>query len=316
MKNNFIYFFNGSIGDILMSILLFDNVHKNNQKIKIYAVIPKNKKLFLDLKGERSHINILEVNIKNPLSLFGLVRFLFSKNNVLTSPTPGIFPMRTKIIAKLLSFRGKLVGFDDKYMSLYDEIIDFNHKILYYELLLKSLNNFGFKIFFDKPFLDSDKKEEKNRVIIEPFGSSMGRSFVGEELNWLFREVKNKFNGEILLVGGLENNSCGLNGLFDLSMKDLKDLINSSKYYIGVDTGPTHLACVLEKKCLIFGKNGTPNWLPFYNKNATILYSVNECKHNIYKGREHLNKCRGDKLRCLGDIPKHIIIKELDEFFK
>ena len=324
---NFFYFFNGSIGDILMAIFLFDNIHLNDSRIKIHAVVPRNFKLFKELTKGKDYFKIVLANkrsIRGIINSFFLLRHCFSKNNILVAPTQNILPLDIKIFSRMLSLnaRSVLVGFKDKgpNKNFFSKTIELDSKILYYELLKKALFEFGFEIKIGKPMLPS-KRENQNYIVVHPFGATSGRSILGEDLKWLIDRISEKFSGEVIITGSSKdepeakkNISGKIKCAIGLPINELCNLIDSARYFIGVDTGPTHIASLLGKKSLVLAKNGTPNWLPYYNDNARILYKVDGCQHGIYEGRDHLEKCRGDRLRCLVDIPRDVILEKLNSF--
>lgn len=313
------------MGDALMANFLFENIKENNLNFNYFLVIPRNKDVVRQIVKDKN-IKIIELSKKNIFSYLKLFIFLFSNNYILTSPTPGKQTKKTKFIVKLLSLKNKSksVGYEDSGKNnkkFYKHLIPFNDKILYYELLLKSLEFFGLKIKKEKPNIQNNFTK-KDYVVLHPFGSGDTRSFLKEDLDFLISEIRKNFAGDIFITGSAYDRKF-INKIKDdrvflrlnLKIDELVSLIGHSSFYIGVDTGPTHIASFLNKKSLVLARNGTPNWLPYYNNNSTIIYEIKNCKHEIYKGREHLESCRGDLLRCLLEIPRDIISREIKNFF-
>jgi len=336
---NFIYFQNGSIGDFLMTVFFLENIYLNNKLINLCVVIPKNKKILQQFLEKYPYIKIILVNRRSFNGLWGmfkLMKYYFSSNLVLTAPTPGRLSYLVKLNAKVLSLmpNSLLIGFEDgekinRY--LYDRILKYRTDILYPDFLKSVIRGLGFEVkkkeplfYFKQSFsiLEQLNLEKGNYVVINPMAATQGRSLIEKDVLFILEEIKKIRSGlKIVLVGG-EKERVFLNSFkkvkvcISLSVKDLSNLIDGSSLFIGVDTGTTHLASFLQKKSLVIAKNGTPNWLPFYNPEARILYSIDVCRHQIYEGREYLEECRGDRLRCLGNIPLEIIEKTLLEMLE
>jgi ADP-heptose:LPS heptosyltransferase len=54
-------------------------------------------------------------------------------------------------------------------------------------------------------------------------------------------------------------------------------LIEHARLYIGVDTGPTHIAGVLNASSVVLAHQNEPTWLPSYNPNALLLWNREHC---------------------------------------
>ncbi|MFC1721281.1 glycosyltransferase family 9 protein [Patescibacteria group bacterium] len=343
MYKNVIYFANGSIGDFLVTASLMEDIHSSfevrNCKLNLYIIVPRNAEIFSEFSDfckSLQHLNIVEAGGKHPKGLFYLMKFIFSKNIVITQPTPGILPVKTKIMAKLLSlWKGsQLMGFDDgKKINryLYDNLISFTDKILFFELLNKLFNILNIEHKKEVPRLDCKLSDvalkkyglQKNKyVIVHPFGSSEKRSILEEELLWLVRIVGDISGLKVVITGSIEDKNFAESAIMGtenmeltgLNMREIHEILNGAKLFIGVDTGTTHMAGLLQKKSLIIANYGNPHWLPYYNKNATVLYNIEKCKHSIHKGKEHLEECR-DCMRPLVNVPRNIIESELNNIF-
>ncbi len=63
----------------------------------------------------------------------------------------------------------------------------------------------------------------------------------------------------------------------DLSIPELVYLVAHAALYVGIDTGVTHIAGVLQKKSVIIRHCGDPTWMPSYNPNARVLFDATHC---------------------------------------
>lgn len=337
---NLIYFQNGSIGDFLMTIFFLENIRLNDNSIKLFVIIPKNEKLLLQFLERYPYINIILANRKSLRGLWGILKlskFVFTKNLVITAPTPGFLFSYIKMMAKSVALhpQSQLVGFEDGQKInkfIYTKLLKYNTKIIYPNFLKSIIEELGFEIKKEVPKLEYEKDEnileelgleKENYIVFHPIAATKGRSLKEKEIMDLIKKINQIFSEiKIVLTGG-DADKDALNVISLLlknvvvlitpKISELCVIIDNTKLFIGVDTGTSHLASFLQKKSLIIAQNGTPNWLPYYNPNAIILYFVENCSHQIYEGKDHLEKCRGERFRCLGYVPMEIIEKYLEK---
>lgn len=320
-KKNFIYFLNGSIGDFLMTLLFLDSLYKKNKNWSFYIATGRNKKLFQDIASEYPHVKIIDY----PRGIF---KFLFSKNIVITPPTPAILPWHQKLFAWLISRApsSELFGFDDSAkinVFLYKKVIPFRTDILYFELLFFLAEKLNIDFQEKNMFLRSEKSnfiDESPYIVFHPFGASNGRSFLEEKLQKIVLLIKDAFpNHKVFITGSIQDFQ-KLEVVKDLNfidftgrnIKEVIQLIKNSNLFIGVDTGITHLANVLQKKTLVLAEQGTPHWLPYYNPEATIVYQIKD-DNGFNEGREYLESKRHGRIRYLDRIPLSVIEKYIQK---
>ena len=334
---NLIYFQNGSIGDFLMIIFFLENIHLNDDSIILNVVVPKNEKLLLQFLEKYLYINIILANKRSFKGVWGilkLTKFVFAKNLIITAPTPGKLSLFVKIIAKKISLLGRseLMGFDDDQKInkfIYTKLLKYNTKIIYPDFLKTVIRELGFEVKKETPSFDYSKNDDLlgnlslivgAYIVINPMASTQGRSLDKTELSFIIETIKNfKQNLKIVLVGSKKGKDFisffdGVLVCADLPIFDLCSLIEDCNLFIGVDTGITHLVSFLQKKSLVIAHPITAsNWLPFYNLNATILYTIKNCQHNIHCGREYLEKyCKGI-LMCFEHTALDIVENKLKD---
>ena len=331
--NSFVLFHNGSIGDFLMALHFMENIHLNVSSSKLIIAVPRNAKLCQGLAEGYPYIGVLEVNKRPaPLKLLSLLR---AKTCVITPATPGHLPLFTKLYARLVAIApgSLLVGFDDKKLFnrfFYDLLVPFSTDKLYYQMLESLITALGFSIKIETPILklSSEVSSEgvlenlglssEGYIVLHPFGSSSNRSILGGELIWLIDEIARLVPDSMVVISGSvsdrENIPKELEGrkniriiTGDLTMQELALVIVSSKFLIGVDTGITHLACVLHHPVLAIAHNGAAHWLPYYNEKATILYAVRDDVSGVYEGQEHLQRMRQGRTYYLTRVPQEVI---------
>jgi len=343
LKNIF-YMLNGSIGDFLMALFLMENFNQNDSSINLHVITPRNKGIFLELGAGKTHpyIHLVEANMKGVKGVLGtlsLLRHVFQKNYFLTPSTPGVNPLGIKLIGKFLTLRrgSILIGFDDGAPvngKLYDILLPFDQKVLYHDSLKQCITNLGFLVIKENPtfscigengVLEGYGLVKGEYIVVHPFGATNGRSYLGEDLVGLLEIILGRFTGTIVITGSAGDKEKAdeakrmtggkrIKNICGISLGDTCVVLGGARYYIGVDTGTTHLAGLLRKKSLVLAKDGTPYWLPYYNKHATILYQAKDCTHGINEGKEHLFNCTGGERR-LGDIPVNLVKEQIPVLF-
>lgn len=328
--NNILYFVNGSIGDFLMTLYLMENIRGNDRSKNLFILTPRNGKMFRELSGAYPHITVVESK-QHTFITFCFLK-LFQRNCCITPPSPGHIPFVVKVVSRVLSLRGLLIGFDDKTWInkyLYTTVLPFTISRLYHETILQVLAPLNMKKCSESPefkikrsavLLKQSEVTKGNHIVIHPFGSSQIRSILGDDLISLVKTVKNLHpKKKILLSGGPSDVSRIPEEVLPhvsviagkRSMSELIALLEYCDLYIGVDTGITHLACMLGTKSVIIAHNGTAHWLPFYNKNATILYQVQGDTSGIHVGRTYLESQRNGRVKFLERVPQTIIDKHM-----
>jgi ADP-heptose:LPS heptosyltransferase len=77
-------------------------------------------------------------------------------------------------------------------------------------------------------------------------------------------EVKQRFAATVNAIGNSDANSAGSVIMDSLDLRGLVALLAGSSLFIGNDTGPTHIAAALGRKCVvIFGASDSKVWSPW-----------------------------------------------------
>lgn len=336
---NIIYFQNGSIGDFLMSIFLLENIYLNDSSVKFNIVIPKNLSFLSQVVSSYPYINLIYANKKfsGIIGVLKIFKFIFSRNLVLVPPTPGEIPLVIKMIARLISlFPGSvLVGFEDRgkiHSNIFSKTLRYNIDINYSEHIKNILRELDYEIKLESPIIKYQKEESVtvgNYVVLHPKASTFGRTLSKEEVFGIIKIILEKDSSvKVFLTGGKDDQSFlemiyshfsdKVKIFINSGFSDLCRLVEYSKYYIGVDTGTTHIASFLKKKSFIIARKGTPNWLPYYNDNSKIIYYISGCQHKIFEGEKHLFDCIKDKERpgILLEVPMDIILSKFRIFLE
>lgn len=321
-KKNIVYFLNGSIGDFLMVLFLMKVINEQSGgNYNLYISTPRLAEEFKKLSVLYPFVSVIG---QKPRQLF----FLFGKNNYcILPPTTGKNPWHIKIMA---FFFGKVISFDDGSVLdkfIFYKILPFNTKVLFIEMLLSLLPVLKLKeIKTDLKLEFRGEKfiSQKPYILFHPFGSNAGRSILGDKLCSVCFILRKYFpDHQIMISGSLKDlEQLPLIDVSDVvsvpknlsAIVDRVDVINNADFFVGVDTGITHLASVLQKESIILAENGTPHWLPYYNKNSLIVFHVEGDESGAYQGRDYLESRKGDGVRCLGKIPLSIIEEAVKNF--
>lgn len=152
---------------------------------------------------------------------------------------------------------------------------------------------------------------------LEPNAPLNYRKVYGVEWEEVVAHIRSK-NIEVIITG---NNPEPLKGttVFKGSLRELIRLINHCQFFMGVDSGPSHIAASLEKPAMIFFGSVNPNFRHFLEQfKGIILQQPCEyagCYHEVISGK-------GQTCRLVGDagIPKCCIhttsgiISRVDQF--
>jgi len=332
------YLTNGSIGDFLMVLFLMENIHESASfsKTKLHIVVPSRN--FSFLQSIAKAYPFIRLHRGGVLGGVVTLRYIFSKKIVITPPTPGVLSHKIKVYGKALSFfSGSIfVGFRDlsNDNSYYDILLTYNTKQPYVDTMQDIVRAIGGVISKKIPTLIFQENlntlshyalSKGEYIVIAPYAATKGRSITKEDILRIIEEITVRPSGyKIVLVGSLRDrkelvnivgegagNVVNLAGV--LSFSELATIIAHTQLFIGVDTGTSHIAGFLGVKSIVVAHNGTPNWLPYYNKNARILYRVHNCIHKIHEGREHLEECRGKVLRALDYVEAPHVLSVMNE---
>lgn len=303
-------------------------------------ITPRNESLFKELAVQYPVI-VTECNSRTIHGLFNCFMLLPSmlRSNIVVIPLPlESVSFGTRMFAKALSsFPGSnLIGFENN-----------DGKTLYPDMIASLAAKLGFaddlnaherpRLRFkkDQAILSKYGLIKGEYVILHPCGSNAARTLSADEMISIIRLIHEKSPSlKVVLTGSrkdrayIEASISGasqINGVSrlsefivnlagKLSMNELANVIEGSRLFIGVDTGITHVACMLNVKSLVISHAASLlQWLPYYDPNARIIYNVNDCQHDINEGLEHLKRCYGEESRYLLHVPIEIVLKALSE---
>jgi ADP-heptose:LPS heptosyltransferase len=124
-------------------------------------------------------------------------------------------------------------------------------------------------------------------IVVHLFGMAKYRSLPVRRSKVLFASIQQAYpNFPIVFTGAEKDREIAQeisnavpNSIvcIDLPILEVAGIIDGAALYIGVDTGITHLAGVLQQKSIIISHNGDLRWTLTYNPNARILVNSKRC---------------------------------------
>ena len=338
---NAVLFQNGAIGDFLMAIYLAELLQKSGYVDHVTIIVPRNLNFLQGLIESYPHISIVEISRRR-----GWVQPLKMTRGptlVTIQPTVGTIPLRVKLVAWLLSrLRGsEYVGFQDAgplCKTLYSKTLVYNTDQLYSETMQNVVRALGAPVLVQVPELKitPDFKpiqtcglDQRRYMVFHPAASARKRSFSVQSARDVIAYVlASNPEMHVVLSGGSADREFIeeiINGLrtkdrivtaIAWSAQDIAALIKSAEFYLGIDTGITHLACFLQARVIAVAHSGTAtNWLPFYCPSATVLYRL-EDESAVRQSREYLNAKTNGRVKPFGVVPINAICEILDGCLK
>lgn len=343
--DNVILFTNGAIGDFLMAGLCADSVGKLLPKSNITIITPRNTSLLRELFSAYPHIKIREVNRRNFMHASTLLaRMAWQKNLVIHQGVFKKIPFFVWLLTRLLVVHPRSVHLHflqkaPQGKSKKEEVVVFDYHLPVYENLAHLVRAHGIDISPEVPlyrFVTIHNIFERyglvrgSYVVVHPCASSFARSLPA--LRWvnIFQYVAHNFPETKIVVTGSNQDDVFIQTIFNagvlidsvvnlagkLSMVELANVIDGSRGYVGVDTGITHLAGVLQKRSVVIGNCSNPCWLPSYNKNAIILTEHKNCTCDGQKGGNCLYQIGRERYyKCMFDIPEESIDEGVKNMF-
>lgn len=339
--DNIVLFTNGSIGDSLMGMLCANSAAEKLTGSTVIILTPRNAAILRDLFSAYPHIHVLEVNRRNFLHAVTLImRVIWQKNIVMNHGVFTEFPFSIRLLTRLLTVRRASVSlhFAQKSISCVGTgtgIVAFDYRLPVYENLVHlfttqdlavSLTVPQYRFIHDPSVLERYDLTNSAYIVVHPCAFSTSRSLPVARWANLLKYLAVNFPDLKIVVTGSSRDSPlvqkiantadqfipFINLAIGLSMMELANILNGACGYIGVDTGITHLAGVLQKRSVIIGNRSNPCWLPRYNKNAVILTESKNCTCDGQKGGDCFYYLDKEKYyKCMLDIPEESIFESI-----
>jgi ADP-heptose:LPS heptosyltransferase len=302
VSNHFLTILFGPIGDTLMALALFDDILSIDSNATLVILTRRNLNLINELALGYTQVSVLRIPSGMKAVPF-FARLLMRRWTFLTLGVTGAYSTRLKLfLFTLTHIPGNLtVGFNDqapgfkKWLPLH-EVLQFDGSRLiinnFRDLLIHVYGPDTTKVLYQLPprvrlqkVLVSNAKPPY--VVLHMYGDSIASSFPQARWITLVKAIRSSFPQMQIVITGTElqrkkmgevaQTSSGISVFIDFPLLSVVALIENAELYIGIDTGITHLAGVLQKKSLIIGHFGDLTWIPTYNSNARVLVNSSNC---------------------------------------
>lgn len=128
----------------------------------------------------------------------------------------------------------------------------------------------------------TDSLKDNKYFIIHPGSGSAQKNMPPEFFKKLAEKISKKFNlkpkfvfGNVEMENGLAAKFANFNCEFPKSLFEFEILLSGASFYIGNDSGASHLASILGLKCLVFYRASNPNiWGTIGPRSRNIIISA------------------------------------------
>ena len=247
----------GSIGDCLMGKYFLEQVRATHPALTATIAVPTRVRMVRELLAAYPWIQVVETKALR----------LPRRDMVFTPYTGGIFPLRTKLFARLLA--KKLIGFSDRSPLnhfLYDKIIQLIGRERAPRLLeCDALEAVSIPIATDTPsfiymsqthLLPALGLQEKKYVVLHLFSGSNARGLSPERKRAFIEALAATSPLPLVLTGSKkETDSLGVLPTrvraVETTIQELAHLIDHAAVMVSLDTGAAHIAAHLRKPLVV-----------------------------------------------------------------
>lgn len=290
----------GHIGDAVLIMSLFSEVAQKQPALKIMYVLRRNAPFIAQLAHSYPSVEIVPLPY-SPLPALKTVLALLKQRAIVIVPPPRkTHPLVIKVVAALCKLRGDtVIGFCDKYRwQPYGIKLEYQRDEKYMDNLRRALSRASIQAapigtpprLVMKTSLPKDFPfASRPYIVVHPF-AHMATYKTMPLRRWrdLIAALKRDYPSCGIVITGADVDRAQAQELSPLSDPDivlaiglpilqLAGVIDGAKLYIGIDTGPTHIAGVLREPSVVLAQQNEPAWLPTYNPNATMVTEKKNC---------------------------------------
>ena len=265
-KRKVVTFRASSIGDCLMALYFLENVHAVYPAARCGIVVASRGAMIKDLLAAYPWIEVIEANRRRPAAVWHLFRRFWGSDVVLTQYTGGRVPFTTKMVARLLAYKGTLIGFADTSaltLLLYSSVLRHGNGALAPRLLeRRALDAAGIPVTQEKVaytygvqqgFLGKFEIEKHKYIIVHLFSGSINRGLSPERRQALVDAVAAEFSGMPMLLTGTPREQEELAHLrvppharlVGTTVQEMAQLLDNAACVVSVGTGTSHIAAAL-----------------------------------------------------------------------
>jgi len=325
----------GQIGDALMILSALAEFLSREPEGKVIYLVRRNAKLISDLAAAYPQIRVIGVP-ENRLraALFMLKLLLQRRYVVVVPPVPGNHPTEIKIVAAIfrLMSGNTVVGTRDRSTwEPYTVCLSYDTDLPNIENVRRLLAAGGIATARKgtPPLLKLDMHTPKDAtppqayIVVHPFPTLPSKTLPMHRWRALLAGLETRYPDLSFIITGSKENASAVKEMSEglprvsaaigLPILEVAWLIKNSALYIGVDTGITHLAGVLQHKSVIIAQRSSPTWLPYYNPKAKVLLNLTRCTCDTDKESCFVEEDGQKYYRCLYDIADETILASIHE---
>ena len=290
----------GHIGDAVLIMSLFAEVSRKSPELKIVYVLRRNASFIAQLAEPYPSVKITPLPYA-PLSAFRTVLTLLKQRSIVIVPPPRkTHPLIIKVVAALCRLRGdKVIGFRDKFRwQPYTIALDYEREETYSDNLRRALSRASIPTEppGTPPHLTMNTSlppqfpfASRPYIVVHPFAHmATFKTMPLRRWKHLIEALRQRHPSYGIVVTGADVDKSQAQELcpepdadvvlaIGLPITQLAGVLQHAKLYIGVDTGPTHIAGVLHTPSVVLSQQNEPAWLPRYNPNATLVWEKKNC---------------------------------------
>jgi ADP-heptose:LPS heptosyltransferase len=325
----------GQIGDALMALSVLAEFLEREPDGRVIYLARRNATIIADLARAYPRIQVVHVP-KNSFKALLLVARLFLSGQYIVEvpPTPGNHSREVKYLAALFKLlRGnRVTGVRDRgAWEPYTNTIVYDHTTTYLNNVRRQLRVDDLPVSADDtpPLLQLSTRipkdfllQPQSYIAVHPFPTLPSKSLPMRRWRTLLVELSQKYPELSFVITGSKENDAAAHQMaqgiprtivaIGYPILEVAGIIKDSALYIGVDTGITHLAGVLQHTSVVLGQRSSPTWLPYYNPNTMVLLNTARCTCDNGK-RDCLVEEDGQMYyRCLYDITDDAIFEAVD----
>ncbi len=338
LKQTDIWFFVGhSIGVTLLGIHTLEAGFfslPGEQRGKLFLVVNGDKtQLYQDILNQYPHITLVTISRRSAGTLMKIVLNRFGRKQLVLHPLSFgsvhfIHALLTRIIiCAHLSSRSIVFGMPSLFNRFwFTDVLTPKLDQSIFTSMEQAVATSGISVHTrtphllyavtpPAPILISTKQPY---IVIHPFAANAIRSLPRERWLAILNFLYIHYPQYQIIISGSPNDRVEAMILIEQS-KGIKyfseDLFSSflpkvgmiakASLYIGVDTGPTHVAAHVGVPTIVIGNNSNPCWLPTYNNDVTILMNLKNCTCTLSKGGDCKETYNGNVYyRCMLQIPQ------------
>ncbi len=316
-KQTDVWFFVGhSIGVTLLAIHTLEAAYFGlpvNERGRCFLVINGDKtQLYLDLIDQYPHITLVTLSRRSMPDLIRILARSIGRRQVVLHPLSfgSVHPLHALLTLAItcLHPRSRSVVLDER--SWYNwfwftDVLPQKLDQSIFTSMEEAVIHCEIKVTARHPQLlhavtpvhSALAKVGKPYIVVHPFAANPIRSLPKERWEDIFDFITSTYPDHQLVISGGPSDRAVALAFIRPSYKNVfytEDiittflpkigLIDNTALYVGVDTGPTHLAAHLGVPTIVIGNNSNPCWLPTYNPEVTILMHTEHCTCTNDKG--------------------------------